>query len=76
MNMYVAMLYQPLQVGLSFGIVLLTRDALLHLRIKTLNAHFKLQHTWRKKRNLRLEGIRQMVGYDLKVHKQGRLLCT
>ena len=42
-QMRVGFVQQPFQIGNGFVIVLLARNALLHIDIKGLNAHFKLQ---------------------------------
>ena len=75
MQMGRAVFQQPADVVTGFGVVLPARNAALNRRVKSLNADFKLQHPSRELRHHRLQCIRQMVRYQLKVQKQLLLRC-
>ena len=72
MHMRLALRHQPAQVVGGLGVVLLARNALLHLGVETLHAHFKLQRAGRKLHDQFFQPVRQAVGHHLEVHKQIR----
>ena len=72
MQMRLAVVQQPTQIGLRLGVVLPAADALLHVHIKTLNANLKLQHAGREFGNRVLQPVRQMVRHDFKMDEQRR----
>ena len=75
-QMRLALRDEPVNIGARFVHILASCNGFLDLRIKALDANFKLQTPWRETRDTGFKTIGQVIRYQLEMNKQSVLWVT